>query len=221
MFPSSHEPCLLVTGFEPFGGEVENPSAEAVQALDGWRVAGARVHTRVLPCVFGQALQVLNQALAECRPRLVLAVGQAAGRAELSLERVAINLDDARIPDNAGGQPVDRPVVAQGPAAYFSNLPVKAIVAALRGQGLPAGVSHSAGTFVCNHVFYGLMHRLTACPGVLGGFVHVPLSPRQAARQPGQPSMDPALVRRGLEIILDTAWRHTGPDLLQTGGSIA
>lgn len=215
------EPCLLVTGFEPFGGESFNPSAAAALALDGLSLGGARVVGRVLPCVFGSALQALDQALDAHSPQLVLAVGLASGRSELSVERVAINLDDARMPDNAGVQPVDRPVVPGGPAAYFSTLPIKAIVAALRSQGLPAGVSQTAGTFVCNHVFYGLMHRLASRPGVRGGFIHVPLSPRQAAHHPGQPSMDESLVRRGLEIALATAWRHTGPDLAQTGGAEA
>lgn len=221
MATSSRESCLLVTGFEPFGGDAHNPSATAVLALQGLEIAGARVVTRVLPCVFADALHAMEQALDEHAPRLVLAVGQAAGRAELSLERVAINLDDARIPDNAGAQPVDRPVVPGGPAAYFTTLPIKAMVAALRSQGVPAGVSQTAGTFVCNHVFYGLMHRLSSRPGTAGGFIHVPLSPRQAACHPGQPSMDERLVAHGLEIALATAWRHRGPDLLETGGAVA
>jgi pyroglutamyl-peptidase len=218
--PATSPARLLVTGFEPFGGDDHNPSASVVRALHGLEMDGARVVAAVLPCVFGGALDALDRALREWEPRLVLAVGQAAGRHELSLERVAINVDDARIPDNAGAQPVDCAVVPGGPAAYFSTLPIKAMAAALRAGGLPAGISQTAGTFVCNHVFYGLMHRLAGRPEVAGGFMHIPLSPRQVARQPGHPSMDEALVRRGLEIALATAWRHTGPDLQAPGGTL-
>jgi pyroglutamyl-peptidase len=129
----------------------------------------------------------LNRQLRAIRPRLVICLGQAGGRAAITPERVAINVDDARIPDNAGGQPVDRPVVRGGPAAYFSTLPVKAMVAGLRADGVPAEVSQTAGTFVCNHVFYGLMHALRRRSGVRGGFIHVPFLPEQASR--GQASL--------------------------------
>jgi pyroglutamyl-peptidase len=156
---------ILLTGFEPFGGEVVNPSWQVARALDGRTVGGVPVVACELPCVFGAALRVLDEALAAHAPVLVLALGQAAGRSAFTPERVAINVDDARIPDNAGAQPVDRPVVPGGPAAYFTTLPVKAMVAALRAAGLPAQVSQTAGTFVCNHVFYGLMHRLARPTG--------------------------------------------------------
>jgi pyroglutamyl-peptidase len=140
----------------------------------------------------------------------VLAVGLAGGRVELSLERVAINVDDARIRDNDGQQPIDRPIVAGGPAAYFSGLPVKAAVAAMREGGLPAIVSNSAGTFVCNHVFYGLMHlAATRHPGLRGGFLHVPYLPSQAARFSGAPSMALEQIVRGVEIILRVAVART------------
>ncbi|MFM1856035.1 MAG: hypothetical protein RLZ83_1344, partial [Pseudomonadota bacterium] len=181
-------PRILLTGFEPFGGDPVNPSALVCQALHGQPVAHATVHTVELPCVFGRALQVLDQVLAETSPVLVIALGLAAGRGEISVERAALNIDDARIPDNAGAQPVDVPVVPGGPAAWFSTLPVKAIVAALRQAGLPAAVSQTAGTFVCNHVFYGLQHRL-AGSGVRSGFIHVPLIDTQAATHPGLPTL--------------------------------
>lgn len=178
---SPASPRWLVTGFEPFGGEAENASAQIVHALHGQVLEGAAVHGVVLPCVFGEALAALDQALATVRPTLVLALGQAGTRSAFTPERVAINVDDARIADNAGAQPVDRPVVSGGPPAYFSTLPIKAMVAAMLQSGLPAQVSQTAGTFVCNHVFYGLMHRLStdaALAGVRGGFMHVPpLSP--------------------------------------------
>jgi pyroglutamyl-peptidase len=215
---------VLLTGFEPFGGEAVNPSAQIAQALHGQVLqAGgtqARVEAVVLPCVFGAALQALEAALQQHRPQLVLALGQAAGRCELTPERVAINVDDARIADNAGAQPVDRPVVPGGPAAYFSTLPIKAMVAALRAAGVPASVSQTAGTFVCNHVFYGLMHALREHPGVRGGFMHVPLLPEQAARTSGQPSLPLALQTEGVRLALQTALAHT-QDLRVAGGSVS
>jgi pyroglutamyl-peptidase len=173
---------VLLTGFAPFGGEPVNPSFEIARALDGQVVRGRRVVACELPCEFGTALHVLDDAIARAAPRLVLALGQAASRSEVSVERVAINVDDAPIPDNAGAQPVDRPVVPNGPAAHFSTLPVKAVVAALHARGLPAHVSQTAGTYVCNHVFYGLQHRL-AGTDVPAGFIHVPLTETQAARR--------------------------------------
>ena len=186
---------LLLTGFEPFGGDVRNPSLELVQALDGTLIKGCQVVSVVLPCAFGAAPAALAAAISRWQPLLVMAVGQAGGRAELSLERVAINLIDARIADNAGQQPIDEPVVAGGPAAYFSTLPIKAMVQAVREAGVPAGVSHSAGTFVCNQVFYVLQHQLARQDGpadlpatrVPSGFMHVPFLPEQAALRPGGP----------------------------------
>jgi pyroglutamyl-peptidase len=178
---------VLVTGFEPFGGETVNPSQEIARNLHGTVIAGHAVVGALLPCVFGAAIRELNRELRAHRPVLVICVGQAGGRAAITPERVAINVDDACIADNAGAQPVDVPVVRGGPAAYFSTLPVKAIVAALRAEGVPAEVSQTAGTFVCNHVFYGLMHALKKHRGVRGGFIHVPWLPEQARKD--QPSL--------------------------------
>jgi len=195
----------LVTGFEPFGGEPINPALEALERLPP-RLGSVAIATRVLPAVFGQALDELEEAVRETAPDIVLCVGLAGGRAALSLERVALNIDDARIPDNRGGQPIDLPVVAGGPAAYFATLPIKAAVAALRDAGLPAIVSNSAGTFVCNHVFYGLMHlAATRRLDLRGGFLHVPFLPSQAARQDGAPSMAIDDIVRGIEIVLTVA----------------
>jgi pyroglutamyl-peptidase len=195
----------LVTGFEPFDGDRINPSSAALRRLPA-RLGGLSLATRVLPCVFGEAGAALEAAIAETAPDLVLAVGLAGGRAELSLERVAINLDDARIADNAGNRPIDRPVVAGGPAAYFATLPIKAAAAALREAGLPAAVSNSAGTFVCNHVFYRLMHAAaTAAPGFRAGFLHVPYLPEQAAERPGAPSLALDDIARGIAIVLAVA----------------
>ena len=206
-------PTILLTGFEPFGGDELNPSAAIARQLDGVCFGAYQVHARILPCVFGGAIHALEQALDAVRPTLVICLGQAGGRSDISVERVAINVDDARIPDNAGAQPVDEPVRAAGPAAYFSTLPIKAMVAGLRESGLPASVSQTAGTFVCNHVFYGLMHACAERPGVQAGFIHVPWLPEQVVHRPGQASMTLAL-----EICL--AYRGLA-DVRQAQGSLS
>ncbi|MBB6097169.1 pyroglutamyl-peptidase [Deinobacterium chartae] len=210
---------ILVTGFDPFGGEPVNPSLEAVRELGRRGLPGSELYVRPLPTSFSRAPQALRAALEELRPDLALCVGQAGGRAELSLERVAVNLADAPIADNDGDQPTDRPLVEGGPNAYFAALPVKAAVAALREAGLPASVSLSAGTFVCNAAMYHLLHlAATDFPGLRGGFLHIPFLPEQAARHPGRPSMGLLEVVRGLELILSVcAAQET--DLEVAGGA--
>ncbi len=209
---------ILLTGFQPFDGESSNPSWEAVAALDGSRLDGRRVVALQLPVVFGQSLRVLAKALERFRPALALCVGQAGGRSRISLERVAINLQDARIPDNAGRQPLDEPIEARGPAAYFARLPLKACLAALGEAGIPAEISHTAGTYVCNHVFYGLMHALRARRAVRAGFMHIPYSPAQAVRHPGAPSLPVELATAAVRLTVETALaRQT--DLRLRGGS--
>jgi len=210
----------LVTGFEPFAGDAANPAGEAVLRLPS-RLGELVIENRVLPTVFGRAIAALEDALVTVRPDLVLCVGLAGGRAELSLERVAINVDDARIPDNDGQQPIDRPIAAGGPAAYFTGLPVKAAVAALRQAGLPAIVSNTAGTFVCNHVFYGLMHvTATRQLPLRGGFLHVPYLPSQAARFNAAPSMALEQIVEGIRIILRVAAARTD-DIATAEGTIS
>lgn len=149
---------ILLTGFEPFGGEAINPSWEVARALHGQVIAGATVQARCLPTTFAGAPRALAEALAVLKPGLVIALGQASGRSEISLERVAVNLVDARIADNAGERPQDVPVRAEAPTAYFSTLPVKAMRNGLRAAGHPAGLSLSAGAFVCNQLFFELQH---------------------------------------------------------------
>ncbi|WP_042285367.1 pyroglutamyl-peptidase I [Citrobacter sedlakii] len=209
---------VLITGFEPFGGEKINPSWEVVSRLDNAIIRGCRVVARQLPCVFGESLSVLNAAIDALSPALVLAVGQAGGRSDITVERVAINVDDARIADNKGQQPVDMPIVIDGPAAWFSTLPIKAMVSAMREAGVPASVSQTAGTFVCNHVMYGLLHKLSGLSDVKGGFIHIPYLPQQAAAHPGAPSMAAETVRQALEIAIETALQ-VEKDLVVTGGA--
>lgn len=207
---AARRPTVLLTGFAPFDGEAVNPSWQAVQILHGRHVAGHRIVARQLPVEFGASLKELRAAIRETKPSLVLCVGQAGGRGTMSLERVAINVDDARIPDNAGARPIDTAIVEDGPAAYFTGLPIKAMLAALRDAGIPAEVSQTAGTYVCNHVFYGLMHALRN-RRIRGGFVHIPYSPEQAAHHPGAPSLPVETVVHGLRVALQVAL-ETGVD---------
>jgi len=209
---------VLLTGFEPFEGEAINPSWEAVRALDGERLGDAVIVARQMPCAFGAAIDAMAAALDALDPVLVIAIGQAGGRAEMSVERVAINVDDARIADNAGAQPIDEPVVAGAPAAYFATLPIKAMVRDLRAAGVPASVSQTAGTFVCNHIFFGLMHLLAARGArARGGFIHIPYLPEQAARHPGQPSLALETLVAGLRRAVQTALA-TEVDVREQGG---
>ncbi|WP_431264984.1 pyroglutamyl-peptidase I [Roseateles chitinivorans] len=201
---------ILLTGIDPFNGETINPSWEAVRALDGETVGSARLVARQLPCVIGEVGGALIAAIEEVNPDLVLCLGQAGGRPDVTIERVAINIVDARIPDNAGLQPVDEPVVAGGPAAYFSTLPIKALVAALHGAGIPASVSESAGTYNCNAIFYALSHHIaTRRPGLRGGFIHVPFLPEQAVRHRGAPSMTREMLSEAVRVMVATALTTT------------
>ncbi len=212
---------VLITGFEPFGGESINPSWEVARALDGERIGTARVAALQLPCRFGEAGRVLARALADDAPAAVIALGQAARRSDLSVERVAINVDDAPIPDNAGDRPIDRPIVAGAPAGYFSSLPIKRIVAAVRAAGVPASVSQTAGTFVCNHLFFMLAHLIaTRHPQVRGGFIHLPMLPEQAAAWDGMPSLALDTMITGVRAAVAATVAGEG-DEARGGGAVA
>lgn len=212
---------VLLTGFEAFDRDPLNPSWEVARSLDGWQYGGAMVRAVLLPCVFDRAIDALVAAMAEHQPTLVICLGLASGRSEITPERVAININDARIPDNAARQPIDTPIVAGGPAAYFSTLPIKAMVHTMQEEGVPAAVSNTAGTFVCNHVFYALMHQLAACGGgVRGGFIHVPALPELLELHPGLPVMPLAQQVEGVRAALRTAL-YVQEDIRETGGQIS
>ncbi len=210
---------VLLTGFAPFDKEPINSSWEVARALNQSTLrvpratsAGskgaiqAKVIARQLPCEFDRSLAVLAGLIKRHKPDLIVGLGQANTRHDFSVERVAININDARIKDNAGLKPIDTSVVRGAPVAYFSGLPVKAIVQAVRQAGIPSSVSQSAGTFVCNHTFYGLMHLLaTEYPNKRGGFIHLPLLPEQAARIPGSPSLGRDTILRATRIAIVTA----------------
>lgn len=210
---------MLLTGFAPFGGETINPSWQAVRALDGNVIEGHRITAVELPTEFDASLPTLWHALRRTEPRVAIAVGVAGGREGISLERVAINLIDARIPDNAGAQPTDVPVLHDGHAAFFATLPVKASLSALEHAGIPAHLSQTAGTYVCNQVFYALMHALRRRRNTRAGFVHVPWLPDQAARH-HEPGMPLAEMQRAIEIIVHTALT-TRTDIRIAGGVVA
>ncbi|WP_243042057.1 pyroglutamyl-peptidase I [Dyella sedimenti] len=213
----SHPPCILLTGFTPFGEDTVNPSWEAVRVLHDQRIGGHRVVSRLLPTAFEASRRELERAVAELAPAILLGVGQAGGRSRLSIERVAINVQDARLPDNDGAQPIDEPVLAGGPAAYFSTLPVKAMLAALHAQGVPAEVSNTAGTYVCNHLAYLMLHHAAARPSTRAGFIHIPYLPAQAARLAGAPSMALEDVVHGLTVAMHAAATHLVDEKLGAG----
>ncbi|MCL2571128.1 MAG: pyroglutamyl-peptidase I [Defluviitaleaceae bacterium] len=197
-------PKVLVTAFDPFGGESINPAQVAVMLLPD-EIDGITVIKRVLPVVFGRSAEILCEIIEEERPVAVISVGQAGGRPSITVERVAINIDDARIPDNDGVKREDTPIAIDGPAAYFSTLPIKAIVSDLKESGIPAAISDSAGTFVCNHIMYSALHWAALNQLELkAGFVHIPYLPEQTVDKPNMPSMSAENIIAGLVIIIKT-----------------
>ncbi|MBX9244067.1 pyroglutamyl-peptidase I [Actinotalea ferrariae] len=194
---------ILLTGFEPFGGQTVNASWEAVRRVEAAWSGPGRLVTVQLPVSFRGARQALRLAVRDHEPDVVVCVGEAGGRAAVGIERAALNVIDAPIPDNDGSAPVDVPVVAGAPAAFFSGLPLRACLAAGRATGVPVEVSNTAGTYVCNATFYALMHLLASRPDVLGGFVHVPRTPAQVA--PGAPSLSTEATAPALAAVLHAA----------------
>ena len=189
---------ILVTGFEPFGSDKINPAIEAVKKLPD-TIKGAKIIKLEIPTVFNKSAQVVHQAIVKEQPDYVLNVGQAGGRSALTPERVAININDGRIPDNDGYQLLDEPIQPDGDTAYFTQLPIKAMAKAIRAAGLPAIVSNTAGTYVCNHIFYQVQYmRTKEFPKLKAGFIHIPFLPEQVITRPNQPSMALADIVKGL-----------------------
>lgn len=206
---------VLLTGFEPFGGDAVNPSGEAVRQVAAQWDMPARLVTDVLPVTFEGAAARLRELLMTHRPDVVLATGLAGGRAAVGVERIAVNLLDARIPDNAGHQPIDVPSMSGAPAAAFSTVPVKAVAAAIVAAGIPAEVSHSAGTFVCNHVFFTALQE--APPRARVGFVHVPWSSEHAPQ--GQPALPADAITQAVRLAIVTTLDPGGTPAL-VGGAL-
>lgn len=201
---------LLLTAFTPFDGERINPALEAVKLVKD-KIGNLEIVKLEVPTVFGKSIDTVREAIERERPDFVLSIGQAGGRAEITPERVAINLDDARIPDNEGNQPIDEPVFPDGENAYFSTLPVKAMVEAIRREGLPSSLSNSAGTYVCNHLMYGVLYYLDKSPGIKAGFIHVPYIPEQTKNKKEIPALELSEIVRGLEAAI-TAIAINGTD---------
>ena len=189
---------LLLTAFTPFDGEKINPALEAVKLVKD-RIGNLLIVKLEVPTVFGKSIDTVREAIEREKPDFVLSIGQAGGRAEITPERVAINLNDARIPDNEGNQPIDEPIFPDGENAYFSTLPVKAMVEAIRKEGLPSSLSNSAGTYVCNHLMYGVLYYLDKRPVIKAGFIHVPYIPEQTKNKKEMPALELSEIVRGLE----------------------
>lgn len=209
---------ILITGFEPFGGEKLNPALEAVRQLAQLPVEGVRIVTCEVPVVRYRSVSTVIDAIEASRADAVMTVGQAAGRMAITPERVAINVDDFRIEDNEGNQVIDQAVIEGGPPAYFSTLPIKAMVSTMRAGGVPAEVSNTAGTFVCNHLFYGVQHYLAERDSpVRHGFVHIPLLPEQAT-DGDRPSLSLELIVKGLSLAAEAIARYD-TDIVETAGA--
>ena len=208
---------VLVTGFDPFGGESINPAWEAVKVIKD-EIAGAEIVKMQIPTVVGKSIAKIHDKMVEINPDIVIAVGQAGGRFGVTPERVAINVTDARIPDNEGNQPIDEPIFADGDAAYFSNLPVKAMVQEIKNAGYPASLSNTAGTYICNHVMYGILYYIQKeFPNVRGGFIHVPFAASQVVNKPNTPSMAIADITAAIEAAIKAAVEHQA-DIKAIGG---
>ncbi|PQJ89264.1 pyroglutamyl-peptidase I [Aliivibrio sifiae] len=189
---------ILITGFEPFGDDKINPALEAVRLIAGRKLNGGEISICQVPVVRYKSIETVKKAIEELQPYAVITVGQASGRAAITPERIAINVDDFRIPDNDGIQVIDEPVVEGGPDAYFTTLPIKAMVSEIQQKGIPAQVSNTAGTFVCNHLFYGIQHYLKDT-NIRHGFIHIPLLPEQSV-DGSQPTMKLEQIAEGLAI---------------------
>ncbi len=209
---------ILVTGFDPFGGEKINPAIESVKKLPD-TILGAEIIKLEIPTVCHQSLKVIDEAMKKHDPDVILSIGQAGGRYDITVERIGVNIDDCRIPDNAGQQIIDEPVYIDGPDAYFVNIPIKAMVAKIQEHHIPASVSNSAGTFVCNHVTYGVRHLIeTKYPGKRSGFIHIPFLPQQVIDKKEKASMSLETIVEGLIAAIE-AIIENDTDIKVTGGA--
>ena len=196
---------VLLSAFEPFGGEKINPALEAVKKVRE-RISNAEIIKIELPTVFRKSIDMLEKAIEDNNPDIVICVGQAGGRFDITIERVAINVDDARIEDNEGNKPIDTTIYEGGESAYFSMLPIKKIVSEIVENGIPASVSNSAGTFVCNHIMYGLLYMIDKKnKNIKAGFIHVPFIPSQVLDKRNMPSLCLEDITKGLEFAVKAA----------------
>lgn len=211
---------ILVTGFDPFGGDSTNPAIEAVKRLPD-EIKGSTIIKLEIPTVFGKSAEVVKETMKKEQPNYILNIGQAGGRFGLTPERVAINQDDARIPDNEGNQPIDTPIQPDGESAYFSQLPIKAMVTAMKDAGVPASISNTAGTFVCNHIMYQTLYLThTEFPNTKSGFMHIPFLTEQVIDRPETPSMSLDNMVKGITAAIEAIVEFDGKeDLKIIGGA--
>ena len=194
---------ILVTGFEPFNDEKINPSLETIKKLDN-EIMGAKIIKLKLPTIFGKSINILENVLEKEKPDVVISIGLAGGRENITIERVAINISDSRIPDNEGNKPIDEIIFEDGDNAYFSNLPIKKIVEEMRKENIPAAISNTAGTYVCNHIMYGLLYNIDKkYPNMKGGFIHIPYIPEQVIEK-NAPSMSLDNIVKAINIAIKT-----------------
>ncbi|WP_024620770.1 pyroglutamyl-peptidase I [Metaclostridioides mangenotii] len=210
---------ILVTGFDPFGGEKTNPAEEAVKRISN-NINGAEIVKVIIPTVREKSLQVIENAIEANKPDIVISIGQAGGRFEITPEKVAINIDDFRIEDNEGNQPIDATIREDGNIAYMTSLPVKAIVEHMKQNGIPSSLSYTAGTFVCNHVMYGVLYLIDKkYPNIKGGFIHIPFSTSQVIDKKNTPYMSLDEIVKGLELAIEACTLHS-EDIKVKGGEI-
>jgi pyroglutamyl-peptidase len=207
----------LITGFDPFNGESINPAFQAIKGMPN-NIADCQIIKLEIPTVFNKSIDILKNAINDHNPDIVICVGQAGGRFDITPEYVAINLDEARIPDNEGNKPSGSSIIESGNNAYFTSLPVKAIIKELKSNNIPAKISYTAGTFVCNHLFYGLMHMIqNNHPTIKGGFLHVPYLPEQVVDKNNQPYMSLDMITEGLTLALKSTIEHEEDIELSSG----
>ncbi|HQT84753.1 MAG: pyroglutamyl-peptidase I [Acidiphilium sp. 37-64-53] len=212
---------ILITGFEPFDGDTINPSALLVDSLATTPPPGATLIPLILPCAFAPLHHTLQTALETHQPAITISFGLAGNRQGISLERVALNIIDARIPDNEGNAPIDEPVLPNAPAAYFATLPIKAAMAALHAAGIDAHISQTAGTYVCNAAAFTTMHLATTrYPTMRAGFIHIPYLPTMPAAQAGAPALDLTTLHRAASLIIKTCL-ECNTDRRITGGTVS
>ena len=210
---------ILVTGFDPFGGEPINPAIESVKRLPD-NIAGAEIIKLEIPTVRKKSLEKIEEAINKHNPDVILSIGQAGGRFDISIERVGINLDDFRIPDNEGNQTIDEPIFPDGENAYFVKLPVKAMVQNVQKNNIPASVSYTAGTFVCNHVLYGVLYLIEKkYKGKKSGFIHIPFLPEQVVDKRNTPSMELSTIVKGLTAAIEAIVKND-EDIKEFGGTV-
>lgn len=211
---------ILVTGFDPFGGEKINPALEVIKLLPK-EIGGNEIKILEIPTVYKKSLEKIEKEIEIFDPDFILSIGQAGGRADISIERVAINIDDFRIEDNEGNQPIDEQIFKDGDSAYFSTLPIKAIQNEIEKNKIPSSISNTAGTFVCNHVFYGVRYLIEKkYPNKKSGFIHIPFLPEQVLGKANMPSMSLENILKGITIAIETIFKYD-EDIKKNGGAIS